>query len=119
MLKIKKIEKEGRLLRIYIKKPFNSSFSKLYDKIKKYLDKEASSHPIIDGSRKYMILTYLLRNKKDIEPYIKYGIAKEVCKDIYERLNEIQYLLKFTYSKKKIRRKVKEVMNLVEKIGSE
>ena len=37
-------------------------------------------------------------------------------KEIYERLNEIQYLLKFTYAKKKIRRKVKEVMAMIEKI---
>lgn len=37
-------------------------------------------------------------------------------KEIYERLNEIQYLLKLTYSKKKIRRKVKEVMVMIEKI---
>lgn len=40
-------------------------------------------------------------------------------KEIYEKLNEIQYLLKFTYSKKKIRRKVKEVMLLVEKVGDD
>jgi len=39
-------------------------------------------------------------------------------KEIYERLNEIQYLLKFTYAKKKIRRKVKEVMELVEKVDN-
>jgi len=41
----------------------------------------------------------------------------EDLKEIYERLNEIQYLLKCTYAKKKIRRKVKEVMDLVEKVG--
>jgi len=40
-------------------------------------------------------------------------------KEIHERLNEIQYLLKFTYSKKKIRRKVKEVMQLVEKVSDD
>lgn len=37
-------------------------------------------------------------------------------KEIYERLNEIQYLLKSTYSKKKLRRKVKAVMVLIEKL---
>lgn len=43
---------------------------------------------------------------------------QDICnlKEIYERLNEIQYLLKFTYSKKKIRRKVKEVMTLVKEL---
>lgn len=41
---------------------------------------------------------------------------KEQLKEIYEKLNEIQYLLKWTVAKKKIRRKVKEVMSLVEKI---
>ena len=54
--------------------------------------------------------------------YGEIGILEETnehktdIKEIYERLNEIQYLLKFTYSKKKIRRKVKEVMAMIEKL---
>ena len=41
---------------------------------------------------------------------------KELLKEIYEKLNEIQYALKYTVAKKKIRRKVKDVMELVEKV---
>ena len=50
---------------------------------------------------------------------IKKEKKSDALKEIYERLNEIQYLLKFTYSKKKIRRKVKEVMLLVKKVSDD
>lgn len=69
-MKIKRIEKKGRHLFIYIKIPFYSSFLKMYDKIEKYLDKEASQ-TFIDITGKYIVLEYLLRSKEDILPYIE------------------------------------------------
>lgn len=70
-MKIKRIEKKGRHLCIYIKIPFYSSFLKMYDKIEKYLDKEASLQTFVDITGKYIVLEYLLRSKEDILPYIE------------------------------------------------
>ena len=47
---------------------------------------------------------------------IKEKKQHDELKEIYEKLNEIQYLLKWTTAKKKIRRKVKVVMQLVEEL---
>lgn len=70
-MKIKKIEKEGRHLLIYIKIPFYSNFMKMSYKLEKYIDKEASLQTFIDITGKYIVLEYLLRNKEDILPYIE------------------------------------------------
>lgn len=71
-MKIKKIEKKGRHLKVYIKIPFYSNFSKMYSKIEEYIDKEASFSPFIDKTGKYIVLEYLLRSKEDILPYINF-----------------------------------------------
>ena len=111
-IKIDKIVKKEHLLNIYIKIPFYRKYRDYLNYFKQFEDKENYNfmEPRLDIDGKHIIITFVLRNKEDILPYIKYD-----RKEIYERLNEIQYLLKFTYSKKKIRRKVKETMNLIEK----
>lgn len=112
MLKVKEIKKEGKFLKIIIKVPWYQSWCETLlisgtslHRLDKYSTLEP--HATIDGD---IELTYILRNKEDIEPYLTNNEKESI---IYERLNEIQYLLKFTYSKKKIRRKVKEIMKLV------
>ena len=74
-MKIKKIEKDGRYLNIYIKIPFYATFNTMYNKIKfyGYLDEESSLPPYIDITGKYIVLVYILRNKENILPYIVEG----------------------------------------------
>ncbi len=69
-LKIKKIEKLGKYLYIYIKIPYFIGFKKISKQLAKYEDNEASLHTYIDIKSKYAILTYVLRNKEDILPYV-------------------------------------------------
>lgn len=66
-----KIEKDGRELYIYFKIPFYSSYRKTYSKLRKYYDEDSSLEPFIDENGKYIVVGYLLRSKKDIEPYLK------------------------------------------------
>ena len=72
-MNIKKIEKNGRRLLIYIKIPWYSSFKKMYNRIEKFLDKDASLDTSIDITGKYIVLKYLLRSKEDILPYIRFN----------------------------------------------
>ena len=97
-IKIDKIVKKEHLLNIYIKFPFYRRYKDYAEFLKQFEDNENYNfmNPCLDVDGKHIIMTFVLRNKKDIEPYIKYGINKDLCKEIYERLNEIQYLLKFT-----------------------
>lgn len=76
MLKIKKIEKQGRVLNIYFKIPFYSNWKKTELKLRKYYDDDSSLNTWLDESGKYAVIVYLLRNKEDIIPYIKYGDKK-------------------------------------------
>lgn len=109
-LKIDYIEKNGKHLNIYIKVPYFRRFVNYADYFKQFKDNDNFLDPHLECDGKHIKMTFILRNKEDILPYIK-----QDNKEIYERLNEIQYLLKFTYSKKKIRRKVKEIMDLIKK----
>lgn len=113
MLKIKKIKKNGRNLDIYVKKPKFMSFMFLEEIDKMFKDEDNFFGTMIDETGKYVILKFVLRSKEDIIPYVKYGIKSEILEVIYENLNEIQYMLKYTTAKKKIRRKVKEVMAFI------
>lgn len=72
-MKPSKIKKDGRKLYIYFKIPFYSSYKKTYGKLQKYYDKDSSLELGIDKTGKYIIIGYLLRSKKDIEPYLKEG----------------------------------------------
>lgn len=61
--------RENRFLDIYIKKPYNKYAmhfkNKYFNSFENYLGES------IDVSGKYIILTFVLRNEKDILPYIK------------------------------------------------
>lgn len=65
-MKPNKIIKDGIKLFIYFKIPFYSNFKKMYYKLEKYYDEYSSFEPFIDITGKYIIICYLLRNKKDI-----------------------------------------------------
>ena len=71
-MKPSKIKKDGRKLYIYFKIPFYSSYKKEYSKLRKYYDEDSSLRTFIDETGKYIIIGYLLRSKKDIEPYLKW-----------------------------------------------
>ena len=70
-MKPNKIKKVGRRLYIYFKIPFFSNFKKMYYKLEEYYDEDSSLEPFIDKTGKYIVIGYLLRSKKDIEPYLK------------------------------------------------
>lgn len=72
-MKPNKIKKVGRMLYIYFKIPFYSSYKKEYSKLRKYYDEDSSLRTFIDEIGKYIIIGYLLRSKKDIEPYLKWS----------------------------------------------
>ena len=72
-MKPNKIKKVGRRLYIYFKIPFYSNFKKMYYKLQKYYDNDSSLEPFIDKTRKYIVIGYFLRSKKDIEPYLKWS----------------------------------------------
>lgn len=75
MITPQKIKKVGRRLYIYFKIPFYSSYKKMYSKLQRYYDEGSSLEPFIDKTGKYIVIGYLLRSKKDIEPYLK-GMIK-------------------------------------------
>lgn len=72
-IKIDKIVKKEHLLKVYIKKPFYKRYADYLDYFKQFEDKEncnfLGANPDRDG--KHLIMTFILRNKKDIEPYIR------------------------------------------------
>ena len=68
-LKVSKIERDGNCLEIWIKGNYNK-FAPYYEK--KFYDGHTSFlGTYIDVESKYIILKFVLRNKEDIEPYIK------------------------------------------------
>ena len=115
--KIKKIEREDKYLKVYVKKPlFKDMVDFMHELDYEFLEKNKWESYLGTKLNEHgdVILTFVLRNMEEFEPYIKYGMGKQVCEEIYNRLNEIQYMLKFTVSKKKIRRKVKDCIKYLE-----
>lgn len=72
-MKPSKIRKVDRILYIYFKIPFYSNFKKMYYKLQKYYDEDSSLEIGIDKTGKYIVISYFLRSKKDIEPYLKWS----------------------------------------------
>ena len=73
-MKIRKIEKNGRYLKVYVKRPFGKNLSKVIGSIEiKYNDKENNNflEPNISIDKRDIVLTFVLRSKEDIEPYIR------------------------------------------------
>lgn len=70
--KVLKIEKDGKYLNIWIKGDYKKITKKF---IKYYNDGDFNFlTPDIDVTGKYTILRFILRNKEDILPYIKYSV---------------------------------------------
>ena len=115
--KIKKIEREDKYLKVYVKKPlFKDMVDFIHELDYEFLEKNKWESYLGTKLNEHgdVILTFVLRNMEEFEPYIKYGMGKQVCEEIYNRLNEIQYMLKFSVSKAKVRRKVKDCMKYLE-----
>lgn len=74
-IKIDKIVKKEHLLNIYIKIPFYKRYRDYISYFKQFEDNENYNfmEPCLDIDGKHIIMTFVLRNKKDIEPYIKKG----------------------------------------------
>lgn len=73
-IKIDKIVKKEQLLNIYIKIPFYRKFRDYTNYFKQFEDNENYNfmEPCLDIDGKHIIMTFVLRNKKDIEPYIRF-----------------------------------------------
>lgn len=73
-MKIRKIEKSGRYLKVYVKRPFGKNLRGVIKSIEiKYNDKENYNflEPNISIDKREIVLTFVLRSKEDILPYIK------------------------------------------------
>ena len=81
---IKYFEKEKNLLKLYIKIPFGKTFYDVKIYFKNKYDDECMSFldSGIDITGKYVILNFVLRNEKDIKPYI------EECNRLKEMINK-------------------------------
>ena len=70
-LNIKEIRKNGRYLKIYIKKPMFKSFEFMHGYLSSVLeDKDSFLGISLDETGKHLVCEMLLRNKEDIEPYV-------------------------------------------------
>lgn len=74
-IKIDKIIKKEHLLNVYIKKPFYRRFRDYEKYFKQFEDKENYNflEPCIDIDCKHIIMTFVLRNREDIEPYLRFS----------------------------------------------
>lgn len=76
-LKVRRVEKQGKRLMLYVKKPLFISFHEFANEICRYFgdgDNFLNLGIDEDGS---VILTFVLRNKEDILPYLQKGSDKE------------------------------------------
>ena len=72
-INIKKVKKDGKYLELYAKKPFFMDFKLFHKQIDNYFKDEDNFLNVgIDITGKYAILTFILRNKEDILPYINF-----------------------------------------------
>lgn len=96
---------------------------KLYDEYTKTTINYHTDYSKITKNQLYDTFKFHCQGQRllsEVVDYVYDSIQKDNkkydLKEICERLNEIQYLLKFTYSKKKIRRKVIQVIDLLKKV---
>ena len=71
-VKIDKIVKNENHLNVYIKKPFYRRYKDYIKYFKQFEDNENFLEPCIDIDGKHIIMTFILRSKKDIEPYLRF-----------------------------------------------
>ena len=81
---VRYFEKENNLLKLYVKIPFGKTFYDVKIYFKNKYDDECMSFldSGIDITGKYVILNFVLRNEKDIKPYI------EECNRLKEMINK-------------------------------
>ena len=73
-LNIKEIRKDGRYLKIYIKKPMFKSFEFMHGCLSSVLgDKDSLLGISLDKTGKHLVCEMLLRSKEDIESYVMDG----------------------------------------------
>lgn len=74
-MKVDKIEKDGRYLKVYKKMKWYETYSRYNDEFNYYFgeNKEKYLGTHIDITGKYMVATFVLRDKEDILPYLKVG----------------------------------------------
>lgn len=73
-IKVDKVVKDGKKLILYVKRPMFTNIKYLLHQCNWYFkDYDNFLEPGLDIDGKHIILTFILRNKKDIEPYIKKG----------------------------------------------
>jgi hypothetical protein len=71
MLKIKKIQKDGKYLKVYFKRPRFKNLKVVLDSIDSiFNDEDNYLGTSLESTGKYIIMTLILRNKEDILPYI-------------------------------------------------
>lgn len=72
-IKIDKVIKDGKELVLYVKKPMFTNIKLLLHQCNSYFkDYDNFLEPGLDMECKHVILTFILRNREDIEPYIKF-----------------------------------------------
>lgn len=81
---VRYFEKENNLLKLYIKIPFGKTITDVivYFKNKYHDDYMSFLDSGIDITSKYVVLYFVLRNDKDIRPYI------EECNRLKEMINK-------------------------------
>lgn len=91
-IKIDKIVKNEHLLDVYIKIPFYRSYKNYIKYFEQFRDNDNFMEPCLDIDGKHIIMTFVLRNKEDILPYIKKGsgvnewrIWKRICQIKWKR----------------------------------
>lgn len=72
-IKIDKVIKDDKKLILYVKKPMFTNIKLLLYQCNSYFkDYDNFLEPRLDIECKHVILTFILRNRKDIEPYIRF-----------------------------------------------
>lgn len=71
-IKIDEIVKKEHLLNVYIKIPFYRSYKSYIKYFEQFRDTDNFMEPCLDIDGKHIIMTFVLRNREDIKPYIKF-----------------------------------------------
>ena len=86
---VRYFEKENNLLKLYIKIPFGKTVKDVIVYFKNKYDDDCMSFlgSGIDITGKYVILNFVLRNEKDIKPYI------EECNRLTKEFNKLKEMI--------------------------
>ena len=68
--KIDWIEKDGKYLNIYIKFPYFRRFVDYYPYFEQFEDSDNFLGACLESDCKHIVMTFILRNKDDILPYV-------------------------------------------------